>query len=170
MARLGTALLLALVLGAGCGKSIGDACGTNVDCSITGERFCDTAPPGGYCTVEGCDVDTCPSESVCVRFFTPIMSESCQFDPGNARANCQVDERCVCDESPNGTCNDPVHAHCAPENSERRWCMKKCSHNGDCRNLYECRSTGTFGAEPVPSLENASGKQSTFCVSTGQPT
>jgi len=152
--------------GSGCGKSIGDACGNNVDCSIAGDRFCDIAPPGGYCTVEGCDIDTCPGDSVCVRFYTSIQTESCTFDSLRPRGDCNVDERCVCDTSGDGTCTGA--AHCAPENSERRWCMKRCGDTGDCRAQYECRSTGTLGAEPVPSLAKPQGEPAKFCVSSGQ--
>src|SRR5262245_47245209 len=66
----------------GCGHKVGDPCKANVDCSALGDRFCDVAAPGGYCTIEGCDVrmnekgeivDSCQnvaSESICVRFFT----------------------------------------------------------------------------------------------------
>src|SRR4051812_36642707 len=40
----------------GCGHKVGDSCKANVDCSALGDRFCDVAAPGGYCTIEGCDV------------------------------------------------------------------------------------------------------------------
>jgi len=169
--RLRLALFaLALAASAGCSKSIGDACGTNVDCSIAGDRFCDIAPPGGYCTVEGCDVtsdglDTCPGDSVCVRFFTPIQTEPCTYDPTSPVGDCAPDERCVCDLSDTGTCVSG--AHCAPENSERRWCMARCGQDSDCRDEYQCRETGTLGAEPVPSLANPSGVNAKFCVSSG---
>ena len=46
--------------------------------------------------------------------------------------------------------------------------MKRCGGNSDCRETYVCRSTGTLGAEPVPSLINPVGESSKFCVSSGQ--
>lgn len=160
------ALACVAVATTACGKSIGDACSTNVDCSINGDRFCDTAPPGGYCTVEGCDVDTCPGDSVCVRFFTPIQTEPCTFDFSYPRGDCAPDQRCVSDQTADGV--NATTAHCAPENSERRWCMARCGKNTDCRSGYECRTTGTLGAEPVPSLSNPQGENAKFCVSSGQ--
>ncbi len=167
MSRLAPLVLLSFVLAAfGCSHAIGDSCGNNVDCSVAGDRFCDTAPPGGYCTVEGCDVDTCPGDSVCIRFYTLLETVPCTYDPLAPRGTCAPDQRCVCDASADVSgCAGP--AHCAPENSERRWCMKRCGDNGDCRNQYECRSTGTLGAEPVPSLAKPQGESAKFCVSSG---
>ncbi len=153
-----TALLLVLcgcAIGVtGCGHNIGDGCTANVDCSPVGDRFCDTAEPGGYCSVEGCDNGTCPDNSVCVRFFTPVANEPCMF--GLPTSGCRIDERCLCDRSlADGSCPASAPAHCAPESSERRWCQAPCSSNGDCRPGYECRQTGTLGAEPVPIGDDA---------------
>jgi hypothetical protein len=166
--------LVALLLAAatGCTKAIGDACGNNVDCSVAGDRFCDIAPPGGYCTVEGCDavpggIDTCPGDSVCVRFFTPILTRPCTFDPLAPVGDCNPDERCVCDMADEKTGVCIAGAHCAPENSERRWCMARCGKDSDCRSQYQCRQTGSLGAEPVPSLQHPQGINAKFCVSSG---
>ena len=41
---------------------------TATDCSINGDRVCDTARPGGACTIFGCDSNTCPDDAICVRF------------------------------------------------------------------------------------------------------
>jgi hypothetical protein len=163
------AALIVSLFGLGCGHNIGDSCKTNVDCSPLGDRFCDTAPPNGYCTMEGCDVSTCPSEAVCIRFFTPILNRPCTFDtaqPGS-RSNCAVDERCLkCDPTVTGSgCQSS--GLCAPESSERRWCQLKCSHDSDCRDGYVCRSTGTFGAEPVPTLDMSVGVPASFCAPKG---
>jgi hypothetical protein len=158
------ALLLAAV--SGCGKSIGDDCHTNVDCSPTGDRFCDTSAPNGYCTVEGCGDGTCPDEAVCIRFLTPVLSRPCTFDPAqsNSRSDCpDADERCVCSSVDAANCV----GHCAPESSERRWCQLKCSSNDDCRSGYECRSTGTLGALPVPTLTHLNGNPARFCAPKG---
>ena len=155
-------------------------CGKILECAGLSAVPCDLAEPLiGRLREDHFEVEPCHPAHRCTTISVAGHSlyergDPC-LQPGPGGMNdlthtvyTQVDERCVCDQSPTGACNGP--AHCAPENSERRWCMKKCSHNHDCRNLYECRSTGTYGAEPIPSLENASGAQATFCVSTGQPT
>ena len=87
--------VLALAL-FGCPKEIGDSCALGSDCSINGDRQCDLAQPGGYCTVPGCEANGCPSESMCVSF----------------------------------------DAH-APR-LRRRYCMKGCEGDGDCRDGYRC--------------------------------
>lgn len=63
--------LLPLVVAAfafACAKKIGDPCSLNSDCSINGDRVCDLAQPGGYCTIPGCEPDACPTDSMCVYF------------------------------------------------------------------------------------------------------
>ena len=55
-----------------CQPTIGDSCGSSLDCSATGERQCDLAQPGGYCTVQNCNADTCPDGAICVEWgFNP---------------------------------------------------------------------------------------------------
>ncbi len=56
----------------GCAPAVGDDCETSIDCSVNGERVCDTAQPNGYCSVLGCDPDTCPDSALCVEW---------RFDP-----------------------------------------------------------------------------------------
>jgi hypothetical protein len=162
-------LSLLVVASAGCGASIGDGCLSNLDCSPLGDRFCDTAPQGGYCTIEDCDFNQipCPSEAVCIRFFTPIADEPCTFDASFpfTQSDCpQPDDRCVCDvTNDQGVCVNNA-AHCAPSSTERHWCERTCSHDGDCRTGYECRSTGTYGAEPLPTFSNGLGQPTKFCA------
>ena len=161
------------VLGSGCGHNIGDSCAQNVDCQPDGTRFCDTSAPGGYCTIDGCDTDTCPGGSVCIRFLTPVLNEPCTFDTTEpfSRSDCpHEDDRCVCDVTVKNVCvGTGQNGHCAPEATERRWCQKDCNSNGDCRTGYECRSTGTLGAEPVPTLTNAEGIPERFCAPSAPP-
>jgi hypothetical protein len=168
--------LVALLWLAGCGHSIGDPCRTNVDCSPTGTRFCDTSALNGYCTQENCGVDSCPGNSVCIRFFTPVVDEPCNYDVYHPFSCPHTDERCVCDRTDAmGACSSfttnpdgsVTNGHCASSATERRWCQLRCSSNSDCRQGYECRSTGTFGAEPVPTFDMATGDPAKFCAPTG---
>jgi hypothetical protein len=170
MRSLFIAAVAALALVSGCSHKIGDSCSVNVDCQPDGTRFCDTSAPGGYCTIDGCDDGTCPDEAVCIRFLTPVLNEPCTYDSAepNSKSDCpHADDRCVCDTTIKNVCQGP--AHCAPEATERRWCQLKCSSNGDCRSSYECRSTGTFGSEPVPTLTNAAGNPAKFCTPQAPP-
>ncbi len=174
MSRLSVLVVAStLVAAAGCTHNIGDPCNTNVDCSPAGDRFCDTSAPGGYCTVEGCDVNTCPNSEACVRFLTQRLDEPCTYDPAQpfSRADCpESDEECICDTAiPDGgtTCT----AHCAPEDSERRWCQHRCSTDSDCRIGYHCVEAGSGGALLVPTLNNpnpsSSNPPTLFCEPLG---
>jgi hypothetical protein len=128
-----TLAALVALFGAGCGAEIGDPCETNVDCSPEGDRkrICDRSLPGGYCTIEGCDEGTCPDDSVCVRFF-PVngLTRACV-----QTSDCAADEICLSD------------GFCALRVRERRFCMRACGHDHQCRDGYECRRTGFAGAE-----------------------
>jgi hypothetical protein len=160
---LGSLAAVALAIGAasGCGRNIGDQCTTNTDCSANGDRTCDMSQPAGYCTIEGCDQTSCPSDSACVRFFPEqFLSQPCDpacedTDPPPASA---VASKCpvrmpVCTTARTNACADdevclPVGV-CAPRASERRLCVKTCGSNDDCRGGYECRAGGTLGSLPL---------------------
>ncbi len=80
-----------------CAPDIGDSCGNSVDCSVNGSRICDVAQPNGYCTVIGCEPDTCPGGSVCVEFrgmpdrtAVTFCMEGCNSDGA-----CRKDYVCV---------------------------------------------------------------------------
>lgn len=85
---------------AGCTPSIGDKCTLSTDCSLRGDRLCDTSQPGGYCTVFNCTPNACPSNSGCVLFHPNV--QGCSLDDRSpsrtARtfciANCQSDSDC----------------------------------------------------------------------------
>jgi hypothetical protein len=136
-------LLVLALFAAGCGKEIGDACIVNSDCDPNGQRICvDPNTKSGYCTIQGCDFDTCPSEAACIRFFTGqfnnklcnAMTEDVSTD------DCSLDELC------------DLSGHCVARSSEVRYCMRKCSTDGDCRDGYECRNLELMqahGGEPV---------------------
>ena len=140
-------LLLAALVISGCGNSIGDSCSQSTDCSTDGDRICDSASPGGYCTQEGCDFGTCPEEAVCVRFYPVTQLTMASCTPGE-EGTCSLDEICV------------IGGYCAPRSTERRFCMKKCGGAGDCRGEYECRDEermALHGGEPVPDPDDPDG-------------
>ena len=163
------ALCSGVLVAAACNRQIGDGCATNVECSPLGDRFCDLASPGGYCTVEGCDSTSCPDSAVCIRFFSlkigngaqcnanlnPMTPADCSNSSGCCVAGspgcCQIGEHCLCDEANCGS-----HGFCASESTERRWCMHSCHSDSDCRGGYQCLTTGGNGslAVAVPDLGN----------------
>ena len=164
-----TALVLVAIFAIGCSHNIGDSCTSNADCSPIGNRFCDKSAPGGYCTLEGCDVNVCPSESACIRFFTLLPDRPCTFvkDHPNGRSDCAANERCLRDDPVSGSETESIPAHCAPESSERRWCQLRCQSDRDCRPGYQCRATETMGAESVPTLDMSLGSSVKFCAPRG---
>jgi hypothetical protein len=164
-------LVVTLAVFGACGKEIGDACVVAPDCSPNGDRICDPSSVDGYCTILGCDIDTCPGESVCVRFFTGrFANKECDYDtrdldPGVARL-CSLDEICALD------------GHCVARSSEVRFCMRKCGSSGDCRGDsnddgradYECRNLDLMiehGGEPVLEPDEVVDDRSPkFCAAT----
>jgi hypothetical protein len=123
---------------AGCGDEIGDSCKLSSDCSPDGDRLCDTSSLDGYCTVLGCDFESCPEESTCVKFYTGVFDNR-PCDRADAGA-CNLDEVCT------------LEGFCAPRTNEIRFCMKTCGSDGDCRDGYECRTEAKMrenGGEPV---------------------
>jgi hypothetical protein len=114
-------LLFVTLLVAGCAPEIGDACQTSVDCSQGGERQCDVAQEGGYCTVFDCEAGKCPEEAACVVFgASPSTVEDCSNESGT---------------SP----------------SLRSACMRICEEDADCRASqgYGCLSPSEVGAQSI---------------------
>jgi hypothetical protein len=156
MSRL--ALLLLVLSAAACGKEIGDKCIISTDCSPNGDRQCDSSSKEGYCTIQGCDVGTCPEEAVCVRFFTGNFANlPCDPDTEDAGTNdCTLDELCS------------LAGHCVPRSSEVRFCMRVCESGDDCRDGYECRDLELMrvhGGEPV--LKAGDDSVPNFCAIQG---
>ena len=86
------AVLLALV--AGCAPKIGDKCTVSTDCSVTGDRLCDSTQPSGYCTVFNCEPNACPDDSLCVAFKEPTCAapaQSVRFTRTFCMATCESD-------------------------------------------------------------------------------
>lgn len=162
------------LLGAGCGHNIGDGCSINTDCSANNDRTCDLSQPGGYCTIEGCDQSSCPSDSACVRFFPekflnqpcapacdlsghPVIASDASMQP-----RCPDKLPAACPPGVSASSNQCVDCTTAPvcaadqlclpsglcvaRADEQRLCMRTCSSNSDCRSGYECRAAGTLGS------------------------
>jgi hypothetical protein len=133
-------LITIALLAAGCGNEIGDECIIASDCSPNGDRSCDSSSKGGYCTIQGCDFNTCPEEAACIRFFTGHFENLCCGDGCEPRVTCSLDELCS------------LKGHCVSRSSEVRYCMRRCDSSEDCRDGYECRDLElmrTNGGEPV---------------------
>ncbi len=144
-------MIFAAAASAACGHKIGDSCSISSDCSPTGDRICDTSSkPGGYCTIQGCDFDTCPGEATCVRFFPASdLTKSCTMP-----TDCSLDEVCT-------------NGRCALRSTEVRYCMLKCGGHGDCRGGYECRNEErqiAHGGEPVPDPATGTPNTQPFCA------
>lgn len=106
--RRETAFVVALLLGA-CRPEIGDPCVLSTDCSTRGDRQCDTAQPGGYCTQFNCRVDSCPDEASCILFNSAVPG--CSYDDRNGGGGART---------------------------ARSFCERRCETNADCRGGYAC--------------------------------
>jgi hypothetical protein len=114
LVRLRLALALTLVAlaaaASGCTPKIGSACTQPTDCSSQGDRVCDTAQPGGYCTILNClgsGGAACPDNAACVEFQVAV--------PG-----CPYDD------------------YASPARTGQSFCMEHCGQNSDCRDGYQC--------------------------------
>lgn len=102
VSALSGAVLVALVL-PGCSKEIGDSCSTALDCSASGTRICDMTQRGGYCTLDGCEENTCPDEAVCVLFGRRLDGQSierlarpyCMYKC-DSTSDCRTDDNYAC--------------------------------------------------------------------------
>lgn len=74
----------------GCKKVIGDSCSIASDCSISGDRQCDTTQYDGYCTQVGCDPNSCPDEASCVAF----NAHAPRLERRYCMASCETDDDC----------------------------------------------------------------------------
>jgi hypothetical protein len=106
---------IALLCLSACTPTIGDRCVTSLNCSINGDRFCDTSVKYGVCTVFGCESGTCPDNAVCVRWrsqpgrlsFTACM-RTCE---AGMDGQCRYDDGfrcCSADDLATGMCSDAV--------------------------------------------------------------
>jgi len=153
-----------LTVTAACGHKIGDSCGNSADCDpSTGSRTCDISQPGGYCIIEGCDARSCPSDSICVRFFPrpPVLEAAMACDPAAASTCSAGPTSGVCCEA-NEVClptpTDTVPGRCVRASLEKRACVMNCDSNDDCRGGYLCRATGSCGTLPLTLDPNSTPK------------
>lgn len=115
LALFGLALGLGAVIASeACTPEIGDKCIVSTDCSVQGDRLCDTSQPDGYCTQLNCRGNDCFDEAACVLFNSAI--------PG-----CNYDDRA-------GGYGSRI---------ARSFCMAQCENNGDCRGDYVCADPRT---------------------------
>jgi hypothetical protein len=112
---------------AACSPKIGNSCSTSVDCSLQGDRLCDTTQPSGYCTIFNCEPGSCPDgEAQCVAF-------NASLDPACAAAS-------------NAT---------ASPRFERTFCMKPCADDSDCRDGYACIDPHSRNAAIVDAMRTS---------------
>lgn len=191
-----TLALGGLLASASCGTEIGDSCSFSSECSPTGDRICASGVglPNGYCTVFGCDYDTCPDESVCVGFFAvsstnlfcnPVSEDAptTTLDDGTtvlAHSNGEpildgagdyirnpdgAPAVPTDDCAPDDTCTQS--GSCAPRSAETRYCMRKCSDDDGCRDGYHCRNYSLmlqYGGEIVTPPGSNLGQVQPFCA------
>jgi hypothetical protein len=81
-----------LLSAAACAPKLGDECSRAVDCSANGDRVCDEAQPGGYCTISNCEPGTCGDEGLCVRFRPNEPRLSSQWCMAKCGSSCDRDE------------------------------------------------------------------------------
>lgn len=86
---------LSLLAGA-CAPQFGDGCSNSIECSATGERFCDKSQPGGYCTNPNCEPKACGDDGVCVRFKPeqPRLSSSWCMAKCDSTGDCRDEYVC----------------------------------------------------------------------------
>lgn len=100
-----------------CAAEIGDECTTSTDCSPDGNRICDFAQTGGYCTIKNCSPDSCPDDALCVRFGDePRFERSYCMAACSGGSDCRDDYSCT---SADGTVSvvideDRHGRYCAP--------------------------------------------------------
>lgn len=101
-----TALLFTLIATASvaCAPAVGDSCVSSSECAPG--QICDTASPGGYCTILDCEANSCPGNSVCVGFELVVACmETCSSDN-----DCRERDGYVCrdDLGPTPFCYQPA--------------------------------------------------------------
>ena len=107
------ALALAAAAGLGCKPSVGDSCNLSTDCSVTGDRLCDTSMPGGYCTIFNCNPNNCPDGAACVEFHqgnARFSRRFCLAECGKP-SDCRPGYVCIDPQSRDGVITDDNPDH-----------------------------------------------------------
>jgi hypothetical protein len=154
--------LIALGAMAGCTPKIGDTCALSTDCSLQGDRACDTAQPNGYCTQFNCSANSCPDQAACVVFessvpgcpYNDYMSPS-RTARAFCMAHCQQDSDCR--QSDGYVCRDPRsvpwNAIILDDNQSERICISPPDYsyppNASLADAAVCSPTGP----PVPPID-----------------
>ncbi|MET0343668.1 MAG: hypothetical protein ABW252_21830 [Polyangiales bacterium] len=81
-------IVAACILLGACAPKLGDSCNRATDCSANGDRVCDEAQPGGYCTIANCEPGTCGDEGLCVRFRPDEPRLSSQWCMAKCGSDC----------------------------------------------------------------------------------
>ncbi len=114
-------------LSVGCGPAIGDECSNSVDCSAQNNRVCDREQPGGYCTLLGCENDSCPDDAVCVTFRPDPERLSMRWCMATCEDNtdCRKDEgyRCKTAQELNKVNPDEPLVASVPYSPGARFCV-----------------------------------------------
>jgi hypothetical protein len=120
----------------GCKSKIGDSCTVSTDCSVNGDRLCDTTQPEGYCTVFNCTPDGCPEDqAVCVAFDSTSCGSAARgqrfqrtfcMKPCSSPSDCRAGYDCIPLPEP----KNPEHAQVVDTNPpSRSVCMVPASMN-----------------------------------------
>ena len=144
--------------------------------SCPDEAICVAFYPTNFLTIS-CNPET--EDTICEPCDPQAGKECNAFcDPDSPVRECeacdpQVDDNCNkhCEESllPTDDCLPSEiclgMGFCARRDTEKRYCMRKCSNSGDCRNGYTCRKTGSDGSVLAPDLgEPYSYEERGFCA------
>jgi hypothetical protein len=117
----------ALMLSAtACAPKLGDECSNATDCSANGDRVCDEAQPGGYCTIPNCEPGTCGDEGLCVRFRPDEPRLSSQWCMAKCGRGCDRDQYTCVDVTELATLpSGGVNAVILDKDTDGKFCVVK---------------------------------------------
>lgn len=152
-----------LAFATACTPSIGDKCVLSTDCSLRGDRLCDTSQPGGYCTIFNCRGNLCPDYAICAEFDQNV--QGCMYNDRTpsrtgrtfCMAQCSYTSDCrqgyICADIRNA----PWNARVLDDNQVRMVCIpppdEATNGNPDDPNAPVCRAA----APPVPPISVSEG-------------
>jgi hypothetical protein len=139
-----------------------------------------TPSGSGECTVESCGADSCPKEAECVKVYgSDFLTVACDPDREDRATFSRFrgktpDEGCItcedgCEACPEGEGDCQIcpprnecesnevclpEGLCADEITARTSCRRRCKENDDCREGYECSTTGSRGIYHAPDLDH----------------